>query len=149
MRAYIIKTGIYIILTMSFFNGSAQDSISIQNVAKTKVSKDFYLSDFSGSIINLIATPEKYHNKRVRVIGYLNLEFEGNAIYLHTEDYKKSITANGLWVTFTDESWEKIKKYRFNKSYFLVEGTFDMTSFGHMGLWSGTIKDITRIDKWD
>lgn len=149
MRAYIIKTGMYIILTMSFFNGSAQDSISTQNVVKSKVPTDFYLSDFSGSIINLLATPEKYHNKRVRVIGYLNLEFEGNAIYLHKEDYKKSITVNGLWVTFTDGTWEKIKKYNFNKSYFLVEGTFDMTSFGHMGLWSGTIRDITRIDKWD
>ncbi len=28
------------------------------------------------SIINLIATPEKYHNKLVRVIGFVVIEFE-------------------------------------------------------------------------
>jgi hypothetical protein len=126
-----------------------QDSINFRKNAKDKIDQEFYLSDFSGSIINLIASPEKFHNKRVRVEGYLNLEFEGNAIYLNKDDYKKTITKNGLWVTFTQDSWKKIKKYNFKKGYFLVEGTFDMTSFGHMGLWSGTIKNITRIDKWD
>jgi len=149
MAASLIKTGLYFLIAMSFFHGSAQNSPKTKVDSKTINTKNFYLSDFSGSIINLIATPEKYHNKRVRVIGFLNLEFEGNAIYLHKEDYKKSITKNGLWVTFTEEAWRKVKKYGFNKGYFLVEGTFDMTDYGHMGLWSGTIKDITRIEKWN
>lgn len=107
------------------------------------------ISEFSVSIINLISTPEKYHNKRIQVIGYLNLEFEGNAIYLHKEDYKKSIASNGFWVDFTEESWTNINNFKINKCYVLIEGTFDMDSFGHMGLWSGTIKDITRVVKWD
>lgn len=83
------------------------------------------------------------------MVGYLNLEFEGNSIYLHKEDYKRSILSNGMWVNFTKESWIKIKKYNINKSYVIVEGTFDMDDKGHMGLWSGAIKDIARVDKWN
>lgn len=147
MEINILKMRIFFVFIIISFYSFSQDS-SVVKKPKEDVTKDFYLSDFSGSIINLIATPEKYHNKRVRVIGFLNLDFEGNAIYIHKEDYRKSISKNGLWVTFTDESWKKIKKHRYNKSYFIIEGTFDKTSFGHMGLWSGTIKDITRIDKW-
>ena len=33
------------------------------------------------SLIRLIATPEKYDGKRIQVIGYLHIEFEGTAIY--------------------------------------------------------------------
>jgi hypothetical protein len=45
----------------------------------------------NASIIELIANPLKYNNQRVRIIGFLNLEFEGNAIYLHREDFEHSI----------------------------------------------------------
>lgn len=120
-----------------------------QEIDTLKTDETFYLTDFSGSIINLISTPEKFNNERVRVIGYLNLEFEGNAIYLHKEDYKKSITYNSLSVSFTKKTWEKINKFKINRSYVIIEGTFDMDDKGHMGLCSGSIKNITRIDLWD
>jgi hypothetical protein len=34
------------------------------------------------SLIQLIANPEKYDGKQVAVVGFLRLEFEGNALYL-------------------------------------------------------------------
>ena len=40
-------------------------------------------SEYSVSLIRLIANPEKYHGKKIQVTGYINLEFEGDAIYLH------------------------------------------------------------------
>jgi len=52
------------------------------------------------SLIKLIATPEKYNGKRIQVIGYLHLEFEGNAIYLHKEDEEAGLSKNGFWVNF-------------------------------------------------
>ena len=52
------------------------------------------------SLVKLIANPEKYNGKRIQVIGYLHLEFEGNAIYLHEEDFKRRISANSFWVEF-------------------------------------------------
>jgi len=30
----------------------------------------------------------------------------------------------------------------------VVEGTFDATSRGHLGMWGGTIRDITRLERW-
>jgi hypothetical protein len=50
------------------------------------------------SVIQLIAQPEKFDGKRVRFIGFLRLEFEGNAIFLHREDFDRGISRNGLWV---------------------------------------------------
>ena len=35
----------------------------------------------------VIARPELYHEKRISFIGYMNLEFEGNAIYHSEEEY--------------------------------------------------------------
>ena len=55
------------------------------------------------SLVQLIANPKDYHGKIVRAIGFVRLEFEGNAIYLHQEDYKHGITKNGLWIDVTDE----------------------------------------------
>ncbi|MDO3696026.1 hypothetical protein QVZ41_14330 [Wenyingzhuangia sp. chi5] len=116
----------------------------------SKIIEEFrYGFDESVSIINLIASPEKYHNKKIQVIGYLNIEFEGNGIYLHKEDYDNGIEKNGLWVSFTKKTWEKLKKKKINKTYVIIEGTFNMEDKGHMGLFSGEIEKITRIDKWN
>ena len=50
------------------------------------------------SIVQLLATPEKFDGKLVRVIGFLCLAFEGDAVYLHREDFDHSLTQNALWV---------------------------------------------------
>ena len=39
------------------------------------------------SMVQLLATPEKYDGKLVRVIGVGNLEFEGNYLSLNKEDH--------------------------------------------------------------
>lgn len=101
--------------------------------------------EFNVSLIQLIATPEKYHGKKVLVIGYLNIEFEGNAIYLHEEDYKHGLDKNAFWVDFSKE----IKPEKYSKSYVIIEGTFNMNRQGHFGLFSGTIENITRLDRWN
>lgn len=55
------------------------------------------------SIMQLIANSDAYHGKYVRLIGFVKLEFEGNAIYLHQDDYKFGISKNGLWLDITEE----------------------------------------------
>jgi hypothetical protein len=101
---------------------------------------------YSISLIQLLANPEKYHGKKIHVMGYLNLEFEGNAIYLHKEDYEHSLVKNGFWVEISNKTMKNGKEI--NQKYVLIEGEFDMNSHGHMGLWSGSIKNITRCDEW-
>ena len=97
----------------------------------------------SVSLIQLIANPKDYDGKVVRVIGFVKLEFEGNAIYLHQDDYKHNITKNGLWIDVTDDIRKKQKDY--DQKYVLLEGTFNAKETGHMGLWSGSIQKISRF----
>ncbi|MDR7272968.1 hypothetical protein J2X20_005653 [Pelomonas saccharophila] len=98
------------------------------------------------SLISLIATPREFDGKQVRVIGFARLEFEGNAIYLHREDYLQGITKNGLWLDV--ERLPKKSAASANNQYVIVEGVFSMTDKGHLGLWSGSIQKVTRMDPW-
>ena len=98
------------------------------------------------SMVQLLATPDKFHGKFVRVIGYLHLEFEGNGLYLHSEDELAALPKKGLWFDGTIETMKKPKD--FTDQYVLVEGTFDAKSHGHMGMWSGTISGIKRVMPW-
>ena len=95
------------------------------------------------SIVQLIATPEKYQGKVVQVIGFLRLEFEGNAIYLHEDDYKHAIYKNGLMIV--NNANIEAKAGKINLHYVILEGTFDGDNLGNKGLNSGTISNITFV----
>jgi hypothetical protein len=97
------------------------------------------------SLIQLIATPEKYQGQRVRIRAFLRIEFEGNAVYLHKEDYEKAIHRNGLWIDLP----KGISSSKgLSSQYVLAEGVFDGNRKGHLDLWSGTISDVTRLEPW-
>lgn len=98
------------------------------------------------SMLSLIAAPKDFDGKQVRVIGFARLEFEGNAIYLHKEDYLHGILKNGLWLDI-DSLPRKAGAIPDNQ-YVIVEGTFSMKDQGHLGLWAGSIQKITRLDRW-
>lgn len=98
------------------------------------------------SLVSLIATPKEFDGKQVRVIGFARLEFEGNAIYLHRDDYLQGITKNGLWLDV--ELPSKKSAARPNNRYVIVEGVFSMKDQGHLGLWSGSIQRVTRMAPW-
>lgn len=102
--------------------------------------------DLNISLVKLIAYPERYDGQSVRVIGYLNLEYEGNALYLHREDYDASISKNGFWLNITRDSVKKAMKY--NKKYVIIQGVFDAKDYGHMAMFSGALKHIARLDFW-
>lgn len=98
------------------------------------------------SLLQLIANPSAWHDRRVRVIGYLNVEFEGNALYVHESDWTHGVSKNALWV---DVSFGDMAKYKsLHHRYVIMEGMFDATSYGHLGMFSGELTNITRCDKW-
>ena len=101
------------------------------------------------SLVKLIANPEKYNGKRIQVIGYLHLEFEGNAIYLHEEDFKRRISANSFWVEFSSKLTKKRDLNKFNDKYVIIIGTFNVNEKGHMRMFGGILDDIVRLDLWD
>ena len=48
------------------------------------------------SLIQLIANPNEYHGKFVRLIGFCRLEFEGDALFLHREECPCNLSAGRL-----------------------------------------------------
>jgi len=98
------------------------------------------------SLIQLISNADKYDGKAVRVIGFLRLEFEGNALYLHREDYEQSMTKNAIWVD--GGPGMDGKGNQLDKKYVLLEGTFDAKHYGHMDLFSGEIRQVKRAEPW-
>lgn len=98
----------------------------------------------STSLIHVIAHPERYHGRRIKVIGFCCFRFEGKAIYLTEADYQHGVGKNGLWLSapLSDENM------RLHESYVLVEGTCDMYSQGHGSLFFGSIVELTRFQRW-
>lgn len=98
-------------------------------------------------MIQLIANPEQYDGSPIRVIAFLNLEFEGTALYLHREDYEKSLASNAIWISLTDQQVNSSKKL--SRGYVLVEGVFRAKDRGHLGMFSGSVERVTRIQSWE
>ncbi len=95
------------------------------------------------SMVQLIANAQKYDGKLIRVIGFLRLEFEGNELYLHREDYEKAISKNGIWVDVYSEAMKQSKNL--NMHYVLLEGIFGSNDLGE---FSGNIGKIRRAEIW-
>ena len=93
------------------------------------------------SIAALLANPDKFDGTPVRVIGFYHASFEHSAIYLDENDFLHSIHANGLWVAVGVPS-------NLNDQYILVEGVFSRNDQGHLGLWSGSICNVSRAAPW-
>ncbi|MBK8476330.1 MAG: hypothetical protein IPL39_08405 [Opitutaceae bacterium] len=97
------------------------------------------------SIVRLLAAPNELAGRRVRIEGFLWIEYEGNAIYLHEEDYRRGLYRNGLRLELTQD--EKAKEDILRKlsgHYVMLEGVF-VGGRSQMQLWSGTIRDISRV----
>ncbi len=72
------------------------------------------------SLVRLIAVPEKYDKCMVRVEGFLHMEFEGTALYLHREDYERLLLQNGVSVDIPrNKGFDE-----YDNQYVRIEGVF-------------------------
>jgi hypothetical protein len=101
------------------------------------------------SLLQLIATPDAFDGKYVRVHGFVCIEHEGTAIYLHREDAEHMLTRNGLWLAANDAPPAGSREAQVKDRYALIEGRFSASKKGHRGLWSGAVEDITRMEPWE
>ena len=99
------------------------------------------------SLIQVIANPTAFDQKRVLVMGYAVLKFESQHIYLNEADAKHGITRNSLWLEVSDQMYAT--RARFHERYVLVEGTFNARRRGHLGLSSGSLENIGRLELLD
>jgi len=95
-------------------------------------------------MLELISVPERFKDRWVRVMGFVVIEFEGNAIYLHAEDFEHSMTRNALWIDVRDAQLAHYK----SPGYAIVEGQFQANVHGHLELFSGAISHVQRLIPW-
>jgi hypothetical protein len=95
------------------------------------------------SVIQLIASPEKYHGKLVSVKGFMSLEVERRALFLHKEDCDNAVFENALWLDLPPGT----DRGRHNRKYVAVEGVFDAGRHGHLDAYPGTVK-VKRVLLW-
>jgi hypothetical protein len=95
---------------------------------------------FDVSLSELVSVPEKFHKKKVLVIGFVTLAFEGNTLCPSRD------TRSGRECVWLD--LEGLKDPGFRRGYALLEGHFDGEGRGHLGCCSGAIEKITRLEKW-
>lgn len=92
------------------------------------------------AISELLANPDKYHSRKVRVRGRVFSGFEQHAIY---DDPQK----DGLWLENVLVPYT-VSRNRTGESM-AIEGTFDMRVSGHLDQYPGGITNITRYEKVD
>ena len=143
-----------VILVLTIFIGCGETdsptnpvTTTTTTVGQTLEVGDVTWDEFDVSMIQLIANPEKYDGKFVRVIGVGNIEFEGNCISLSKEDLKYRV-GNSIWIELgKDFSYKEVAQY--NGEYVIVEGIFDKDDRGHLGMFYGSIKQISRYELWN
>jgi len=96
------------------------------------------------SLIHVIQNPELYADKEIRVIGVANIQYEATGLYVSEEDLRNSVTKNGVWLGISSSDENR----KLHGKYVLVEGLFDPTRKGHLGMWSGMIRDVKRLELW-
>ena len=99
----------------------------------------------SVSLVQLIAAPRAWNGKPVRVIGFLRLEFEGDALYQHEEDFIHKISANAVSVDLAKEFPERAK---LGMNYVLIEGIFTASDSRDAAAFAGKINQIRRAEIW-
>jgi hypothetical protein len=96
------------------------------------------------SLVTLIAQPGSNKAQKVQVAGYLILVFEGNALYLHMEDYKEGLTRNAVRVSLSPE---QTKQYQgLSGSYVWIEASF-LKRPNSEDILSGSLFNVREIRK--
>lgn len=103
----------------------------------------------SVSMVQLIARPEEFDGRRVRLIAWLSLGFEESVVYLHREDFDVANSSNALWLELDGQpegATRTIPSGR--RGWVVVEGVFERSLRGHLGASRGGIRDVTTLVPW-
>jgi hypothetical protein len=90
------------------------------------------------SLVQILADPAKFDERRVAVAGFLSLEPEGSALYMHKDDFEYRLSKNALYVIASEAVLAR--KQCFDGQYVLVLGKVSARNHGHMGMFSGVIE---------
>lgn len=95
-------------------------------------------------LVRLLAAPERYDGRRVRVEGFLTLEFEDAGLHPDRVSYEGGLRKNAIWVDRPD--WlTRNDEQKLNRRYAQVAGVFDADGQGHLGLYAGTLTEVRGV----
>jgi hypothetical protein len=98
------------------------------------------------SLVQLIATPEKFDGKLVSVQGFLDMDREGDLLYLHQSDSENVILSNAIWVRRTEQMGKD--KAKLNMKYVKVTGAFRLGFKEQLGNPSNGIPEVQSVELW-
>jgi len=98
------------------------------------------------SLLQLIATPEKFNDKLVDVEGFLDMSREGDLLYLHQIDSENGLLSNAIWVRRTEQMGKE--KAKLHMKYVRVVGTFRLDFKEQLGTPSSGIPDVRKVEIW-
>lgn len=128
--------------------GKKQVELKIETEEKMNERRGTKENPIYVSIINLIATPYKYHNQYVSFTGVGNIEFEGNKVYLSKEDWEYVNTKNAIALKVKNDFCVPLEEAKqLNGQYVFVEGRFNAEYKGHLSGCSGGLEDVSSYYK--
>ena len=93
------------------------------------------------SLIRLIANPREYDGRYIRVYGYLHMEFERDALFIHREDCEQWLEPNSVDIGISKGAMSK-KMRGLSDRYVFLEGKF----YYRKGDEKGTLWRVTRTE---
>ena len=125
------------IILLFFFKANAQDTIRYSERANG------HNSPYRIPINEILASPDVYEGTHVQVVGYLNLDWEADAVYLTKKDFTANRYKRGLWLHINQFKFKNASKLKGH--YVVIDAVFDANDHGHENLWGGALKGVTSI----
>ena len=99
------------------------------------------------SLITVISNPEKFHNAKIIVGGFLTAEFESEAIFVNRDDYTYGLAKNGIALNLRRGSNVDLQPE--DKKYTLIQGVFRVDHLGPSRRYSGSLDVIAVFPNWE
>lgn len=85
------------------------------------------------TIAELTSSPERFHGKAIKVVGYYAHSFEHSAIYSTPQDPFSADFSKGIWTLMSTDGGPN------SGSYVTLRGVYTTDTRGHLGQWPGSI----------
>lgn len=96
-------------------------------------------------MVALVAYPQRYNGRMIRTVGFVCIEFEGDAVYVHEEDFRHGLIKNSMALRLTKSQEKQFKPL--SQMYAVIEGKVEANGL-ESGDWAGAIGNITRLEAW-
>ena len=96
-------------------------------------------------MVALLAAPQRYEGKLIRSIGFLCIEFENDALYLHEEDYRYGEGKNSFSLRLSETQRKQFKSLSLKRV--IIEARV-YANGPEAREWAGALGNIQRLEPW-